>query len=365
MFIFPTKTEIDKELELDTIFKVANNGNSTNDIDLIEYVKLDNILDVETTGLPGSNEFKTIYVLGIYVNDCKIPYEFLEVLDKFIEVPVIYYIFDTNWGHRNFILPVKFKGSNGLKLKRIFASGWNIDFYAIDIVRYKESIMDIYKGFIEVLTFSNSLKDETVNEFVERLLSTKFSDNLIEYDELKKPVYSIDKGYKTYQEIPNSYILISDFEIKKFLIRSDAFEEQERVKFGKDVLHACIMDKDKGKILLNEKYSSVLKPDKNFQISFEDLSEKLNKIYSEIDNLIVKHLYGGYYEKKYNELIKLAKEYEISLAKRWCFFCFKVEFVGQFKSKQYQDVDLASFMFEGCSIKHFRIYDLEVYKFIR
>lgn len=360
MFYFPQTTEINKSLDLDLIFKVVNNNLKTNDSNLIEDVTITNIIDNETTSLKTSAEYNMIYIIKVDVYENKIPFEFLEVLDKFIELPVLYEIHCVESGDSNYILPIKINTSQGFKLKRIFVSGWCINFYAIDVLKNKTSIESAYKTLIETLTFNLFKTNESITQFVDRLIS---EFNSFEIGENKKHIYFYDKGFNSYKSIRNSYMLITTFKPQKLIIRSDAFEENERVEFGEGVIHAFIMEANKGKILLSEKFPSYYKTDEYIDESLDVLSDKLKTLYKEIDTLHYKSMYGGYYEKRYNELKKLIKKYELSIAKRWCFFSFKFTLLDGLNEVNFNNSDFALFIFSGCSVKHYQVEDFNIYKF--
>ena len=187
MFVFPNDTNI--EIDKNLVFKTFNQGKETSDAKNIENVFIQNIINTETTKLKSNDNFSLIYVVVIELKERKIPYEFLTLLDKQIEFPVIYKLLEPEEFNISLIIPVK---NDKLKCIRIFNTGWMCEFYEFNNIESYETIENFYKMIIEFFTNLKFLNNETVESYINRLI--KINDN-----------ENVDKGYLTYNSIENKY----------------------------------------------------------------------------------------------------------------------------------------------------------------
>lgn len=263
MFVFPNDTNI--EIDKSLVFKTFNQGKETSDAKNIENVFIQNIINTETTKLKSNDNFSLIYVVVIELKERKIPYEFLTLLDKQIEFPVIYKLLEPEEFNISLIIPVK---NDKLKCIRIFNTGWMHEFFEFNNIESYETIENFYKMIIEFFTNLKFLNDETIESYITRLIKIKDNEN-------------IDKGYLSYNSIENKYRVLLDKSvyINNVKIKITDFGNFDYIKTKKEKKKK-ISDKpryDFEKIIYDEPFAHLM-PRKGNNEKFDIAGEFYKKI---------------------------------------------------------------------------------------
>ena len=365
MFYFPDETEVQKEIDKDLIFKTFNKGKSTSDADLVDGVEIENIVDSSTTNLKASEDYPLIYNIWIWVKDRVIPAEFLKVLDKQMDLPVVYQIITSSDGDRISILPVKKFKNNHFEVIRVLSSGWFLESDALTSNKEFKTIEDAYKTMIEFMTFQEFNENETIPDYIKRVCDDFNSGDkaVIENNGLvEESVQSVNKGYRDYSSIRNTIRVYTPLKIQRLKIRSFAYRERERITFSDEglIFKSPDFKNVKGRVVFDKPYYNTLFPE---TIPVEYALKKAKQLYEKIDEL----KQSTYVNKE--QLKSLYEEvtvYEnIVMRETSLFSRIEIEgFVdGKTEIESWQDMELERMLVEGCTIKHYTFGQFEIYDF--
>jgi len=365
MFYFPDETEVQKEIDKELIFKTFNKGKSTSDADLVEGVEIENIVDSTTTKLKASEDYPLIYNIWIWVNDRVIPAEFLKVLDKQMDLPVVYQIITTSDGDRISILPVKKFKNNHFEIIRVLSSGWFLESDALGSKKKFQTIEDAYKTMIELMTFQEFNENETIPDYIKRLCDDYNSGEkaVLENNGLVEEfVQSVNKGYRDYSSIRNTIRVYTPLKIQRLKIRTFAYRDGERITFSDEGLIFKSPDykNEKGRIVFDKPYYNTIFPE---TIPVEYALKKAKQLYEKIDN----NRYLSYLNKEQqNSLYEEVALYE-NIVMRETSLMSRVEIEGLVDGKieveNWIDYELERMLVKGCTIKHYTFEQVEVYDF--
>lgn len=365
MFYFPEKTEVQQEIDKDLIFKTFNKGKPTSDADLVDSVEIENIVSSDTTNLKNNEEYRFIYSIWIWVNDRVIPTEFLRILDKQMDLPVVYQIITTSDGDRISILPVKKFKNNHFEIIRVLSSGWFLESDALGSKKKFQTIEDAYKTMIELMTFQEFNENETIPDYIKRLCDDYNSGEkaVLENNGLVEEfVQSVNKGYRDYSSIRNTIRVYTPLKIQRLKIRTFAYRDGERITFGDEGLIFKSPDykNEKGRVVFDKPYYNTIFPE---TIPVEYALKKAKQLYEKIDN----NRYLSYLNKEQqNSLYEEVALYE-NIVMREASLMSRVEIEGLVDGKieveNWIDDELERMLVKGCTIKHYTFEQVEVYDF--
>jgi hypothetical protein len=306
--IFPEETNVNVDINIDSLTKLVYKKNFNYINNYIKKVKMVNLINSENTHLAPGKEINEFYVIRIELKFPGLPLEFLKRLDNYIEFPVLYILQYKDF--RNLVLPVNLKIKNKQELLRVFYSGWfeneGLAFCVID--EKVKTIDDAYKNIMNFLCgmdkendFDYSIADyiDTLNQNIKDIYSTSLAKELNE----------------------SKYVFIHNF--GKFDIGANTFNSVREI-FSCYNKQNFFFDVNK-KIL---KYLFKINYD-NFNLSFT-FDRKIK------DNLFVSYIYlsnlsiGNSSEKYYKN------EYDVSIQKEQ-----KEDTNSDFISTKYKGIDYA------------------------
>lgn len=366
MFYFPEKTETQIEIDKNIIFKAFNNGKPTSDSDMVDGVEIRNIIDSSTTNLKSSEDYRLIYNIWIWVNDRVIPTEFLRVLDKQMDFPVVYQIITSSDGDRISILPVKRLRNNHFEIIRVFSSGWFLEGVSFKSDKTFETIEDAYKSMIEMMSFQKFNKNETIPDFIKRTCDDYNSGDKLVIEEngcVDESVQAINKGYRDYSSIKNTIRVYTALKIQRIKIKTYAYKNEERITFHNKELGVDLkegFDLKNARIIYDKPYYNTIFPE---LISFDYALKKVKQLYSKIDKLKESNPNN---ENILQPLLEQLALYE-SVVMRESSLYNRIEIDGlvngELKTENWSDYELERMLINGCTIKHYTFYPYEVYDF--
>lgn len=180
MFIFSSKTQVNKKFRLQELFKQTAADKAVRaDAKTVLSVTLTNVLSSDTLNLPTKGKVKEIYVFDIELSSKTIPILFISALDKAINFHTIFVLhYD---GKEMLYGAYKERTEKGVKIGKYYGTGWKDQSEPISIPIDATSLDEIYKAMLCTLIPLESGKEETASDFVAR------------YDLIRKLKFEIDK----------------------------------------------------------------------------------------------------------------------------------------------------------------------------
>lgn len=180
MFIFSSKTQVNKKFRLQELFKQTAADKAVRaGAKTVLSVTLTNVLSSDTLNLPTKGKVKEIYVFDIELSSKTIPILFISALDKAINFHTIFVLHHD--GKEMLYGAYKERTEKGVKIGKYYGTDWKDQDEPISIPIDATSLDEIYKAMLCTLIPLESGKEETASDFVAR------------YDLIRKLKFEIDK----------------------------------------------------------------------------------------------------------------------------------------------------------------------------
>lgn len=167
MFIFSSKTQVNKKFRLQELFKQTAADKAVRaDAKTVLSVTLANVLSSDTLNLPAKGKVKEIYVFDIELSSKTIPILFISALDKAINFHTIFVLHHD--GKEMLYGAYKERTDKGVKIGKYYGTDWKDQNEPISIPIDATSLDEIYKAMLCTLIPLESGKEETAGDFVAR-----------------------------------------------------------------------------------------------------------------------------------------------------------------------------------------------------
>ena len=165
MFIFPKKTEVNKELSLLDVFKqIKANEDVRVESKMIDQLFLSNVLNERTLDCISENSYKEVYIFKIFLNKEEIPLMFIESLDKVIMFHTYFMLYYQN----KVSSTMAFKSiSNVIKLSKYYSHDFENS--ENNIILTANSVQEAYKMLYSYEVNIKTHLNETIDEFMLRV----------------------------------------------------------------------------------------------------------------------------------------------------------------------------------------------------
>lgn len=196
MFVFSSKTQVNKKFRFQELFKLMSADKAVrSDAKTVLSVTLANVLSSDTLNLPAKGKVKEIYVFDIELSSKTIPALFISALDKAINLHTIFVL---HYDRKEMLYGAyKERTEKGVKIAKYYATDWKDQSEQIIVPLDVTSLDEIYKSMICTLIPLESGKEETTSDFVARYeLVTKLQK---EIDKLQHMVDAEKQSKKRFE----------------------------------------------------------------------------------------------------------------------------------------------------------------------
>lgn len=167
MFVFSSKTQVNKKFRFQELFKLMSADKAVRaDAKTVLSVTLANVLSSDTLNLPAKGKVKEIYVFDIELSSKTIPALFISALDKAINLHTIFVLhYDRK---EMFYGAYKERTEKGVKIAKYYGTNWKDQSEQIIVPLDVTSLDEIYKAMICTLIPLDALDEENTSDFVAR-----------------------------------------------------------------------------------------------------------------------------------------------------------------------------------------------------
>lgn len=167
MFVFSSKTQVNKKFRFQELFKLMSADKAVRaDAKTVLSVTLANVLSSDTLNLPANGKVKEIYVFDIELSSKTIPDLFISALDKAINLHTIFVL---HHDRKEMLYGAyKERTEKGVKIGKYFGTDWKDQSEQISIPLDAASLDEIYKAMLCTLIPLESGREETASDFVAR-----------------------------------------------------------------------------------------------------------------------------------------------------------------------------------------------------
>lgn len=167
MFVFSSKTQVNKKFRFQELFKLMSADKAVRaDAKTVLSVTLANVLSSDTLNLPANGKVKEIYVFDIELSSKTIPALFISVLDKVINLHTIFVL---HHDRKEMLYGAyKERTEKGVKIAKYYGTDWKDQSEQITVPLDVTSLDEIYKAMIGMLIPLDAVDEEDTNDFVAR-----------------------------------------------------------------------------------------------------------------------------------------------------------------------------------------------------
>lgn len=167
MFVFSSKTQVNKKFRFQELFKLMSADKAVKaDAKTVLSVTLANVLSSDTLNLPAKGKVKEIYVFDIELSSKTIPALFISTLDKAINLHTIFVL---HYDRKEMLCGAyKQMTDSNVKVGKYHLTKWRDASTPTSIPLDVSSLDDVYKAIMQELVSMPARMDESARAFVTR-----------------------------------------------------------------------------------------------------------------------------------------------------------------------------------------------------
>lgn len=167
MFVFSSKTQVNKKFKLSELFKLISADKSVKaDARCVLSVVLSNVLSSATTNLPSKDGVREIYIFDIELSESTIPQLFISSLDKVVRFHTVFVL---HCGEKEMLCGAyKQMTDSNVKVGKYHLTKWRDASTPTSIPLDVSSLDDVYKAIMQELVSMPARMDESARAFVTR-----------------------------------------------------------------------------------------------------------------------------------------------------------------------------------------------------
>ena len=167
MFVFSSKTQVNKKFRFQELFKLMSADKAVRaDAKTVLSVILTNVLSSDTLNLSASGKVKEIYVFDIELSSKTIPTLFISSLDKAINLNTMFLLHHD--GKEMLYGAYKERTDKCVKIGKYYGTDWKDQSEQIIVPLDATSLDEIYKAMIGTLIPLSADDEEDTGDFVAR-----------------------------------------------------------------------------------------------------------------------------------------------------------------------------------------------------